>query len=101
MPYSRECDPLEELIKLAAARLREEKCGIANRLKTFPLSDLQLMGEAAEAGDVSDFSNEFLGSCVWLQVGAEIQRRMLGMRDGSISGEHALTGDVGTPTLRR
>jgi hypothetical protein len=78
-----------------------ERNAIAHRLQTFSLNDLQAMGASAEAGDVSDFSAEFLGSCVWLQVGAEIKRRMERLHDGSISGEEALTGSVKSPSFRR
>ena len=85
---------LEKLIQIAAARLRAEKSDVTRRLHKFTLEDLQTMGASAEAGEVSDFSSEFLGDCVWLQVGAEIKRRMQTLHDGSMSAEEVLGGVV-------
>jgi hypothetical protein len=83
---------LEKLIHIAAARLRAEKSDVTRQLHKFTLEDLQIMGASAEAGEVSDFSSEFLGACVWLQVGAEIKRRMEALHDGSMSAEEVLGG---------
>jgi hypothetical protein len=83
---------LQKLIEIAASRLRAESSDISRRLHKFTLEELQTMGASAEAADVSEFSADFLGTCVWLQVGAEIKRRMEALHDGSMSGEEVLRG---------